>query len=248
MNIMPMKKSMALIIAMSAATATASGGQQSLEKGSTTPLERRDECIAKLKTPDAQMRSSHSGESMRDLFVHELTTLDPSVLDRTTVEFVLSLAENDESEWVRLEAAADIADMPIPSDLEPKVIATLEKCRADKRVNFQVLASQSLLKLAAKGGRTDLGSEKVLARVAQGQDLAKWTVMIPMHNAGKMIKESGSKTEIPVEQYLKTNMRVNAVYALSRSKSDFAKGVIAGLAKDGNDRVRGAVVNGGAGK
>jgi HEAT repeat protein len=242
-----MMRNLTLTIVVHASIAMASR-PQSQQVGATSPLERRNYCISKLKTPDAQMRDPASGESMRDLFVHELTRLDPAVLDRATVEYVLRLVEDDESEWVRLEAAADIADMPIPSDLEPKVIATLEKCRADKRVNFQVLASQSLLKLAAKGGRTDSGSEKALARVAQGQDLAKWTVMIPAHNAGKMIREPGSKTEIPVEQYMKTNMRVNAVHALGRSKSDFAKGVIAGLAKDGNDRVRDAVASVEAGK
>jgi hypothetical protein len=247
MDIHSMKRNLTLLIVVYAPFAMASG-PQSQEVGATSPLERRDDCIAKLKTPDAKMRDHASGESMRDLFVHELTMLDPAVLDRATVEYVLSLAENDESEWVRLEAAADIANMPIPSDLEPKVIAMLEKYRMDKRVNFQVLASQSLLKMAAKRGTTDLSSEKALARIAQGQDLAKWTVMIPAHNAGKMIREPGSKTGIPVEQYMKTNMRVNAVQALGHSKSDFAKGVIAGLAKDGNERVRSAAASVEAGK
>ena len=198
---------------------------------------KKQHFISLLKRPDKEMQNVR-GESMRDIYVAKISELDSSVLDPETLNLFSDLIDNDENVWVRLEAVADIANFPMSEDMVPKVTGLLEKYRNDERVNFQVFASQSLLRIGHKHGKLNMQAEKTLAKIAQGQDLEKWKVMIPTHNVGTMIMDPGSKSQIPFEDFYKVNMRVKALLALTLSKDDFSKKVISDLAKDSNTWVR----------
>ena len=201
-----------------------------------TALQERQQYIAQIKRPDKEMRN-HSGESMRSFYVARLSGLDKSVLDSATQTFIVDLIEKDEDEWVRLEAAAEVAYLPLTEGILPRVTRLLEKCRADDRVNFQVLASQSLVIIGKKRNRTNVQAEKTLAEIAQGRNMAKWKVMIPLHNLGTTAMDPSSKTQIPIVEFLKMNLRNQAIYALSLAKDDFSKKVLTDLSKDGNSWV-----------
>lgn len=200
-------------------------------------LEKRQNFIAMIKRPHKEMLNK-SGESMRSFYVARLSELDSSVLDAETQTLFADLIEKDEDDWVRLEAAADVAYLPLAGDKLQRVNGLLEKCRTDERVNFQVLASQSLLEIGRKQKKANLAAEKTLAKIAQGQDMAKWMVMIPPHNVGMMIADPASKAQIHFEDFYKTNLRIKAINALSQSKDDFSKKVLTDLTKDGNAWVR----------
>lgn len=198
-----------------------------------TALQERQQYIAQIKRPDKEMRN-RGGESMRSFYVARLAGLDKSVLDAATQTLFADLIEKDEDEWVRLEAAAEVPNLPLAEELVPRFIRLLEKCRKDERVNFRVLASQSLLKIAKKRNRTNEAAEKTLAEIAQGRDMAKWKVMIPLHNVGTMAMDPSSKTQIPIEEFFKMTLRNQAIFALSLAKDDFSKKTLTDLAKDGN--------------
>jgi hypothetical protein len=199
--------------------------------------DRKSSYIAAIKGPDKPLTKTQGG-SLRDLYVARLSELDSNLLDAETLNLFTDLIENDENAWVRLEAVATIVNIPIPKEKIPKVSGLLEKYRNDQRVNFQVLASQSLLRLGRKHGTATLQAEKTLAKIAQGTGMAKWTVMIPSHNVGTMIMDPGSKSQITFEEFAKTNLRLNAVNALAKANSDFSKKVISDLAQDSNQMVR----------
>jgi len=196
-------------------------------------MEMRQNYIAQIKRPDKEMRN-HSGESMRSFYVARLSELDKSVLDAATQTLFADLIEKDEDEWVRLEAAAEVGYLPLTEGILPRVTGLLEKCRTDERVNFQVLASQSLLIIAKKRNRTNVQAEKTLAGIAQGRDMANWKVMIPLHNVGTTAMDPTSKTQIPIEEFFKMNLRNTAISALSIAKDEFSKKTLTELAKDGN--------------
>jgi hypothetical protein len=207
-----------------------SGGAAGVDSAA---MQERQQYIAQIKRPDKEMRN-HSGESMRSFYVARLCELDRAVLDAGTQGFIVDLIEKDADEWVRLEAAGEVAYLPLTAELIPRVTRLLEKCRKDERVNFQVLASQSLLRIGKKRNRTNVAAEKTLAGIAQGRNLAKWKVMIPAHNVGTMAMDPSSKTQIPIEEFFKMTLRNQAIVALSLAKDDFSKKTLTDLAKDSN--------------
>jgi hypothetical protein len=200
-------------------------------------IEKKNAYIAAINRPDKPMTKTEGG-NLRDLYVAKLSELDTSLLDENVVKLFIDLMEKDENAWVPLEAVAAIVNLPIQKGTLPKVTSLLEKYRNDQRINFQVLASQSLVKIARKNGTPNLAAERTLANIAQGKDMEQWTVMIPAHNAGTMVSDPGGKAQIPFEEYSKVNFRLNAIHALAKSNSAFSKKIISGLAQDSHELVR----------
>ena len=110
---------------------------------------RRASMLAVLKMPDPKPE-----EPIRDMYVFELANMYQGKPDRDLIRFFLRLIARDPAPSVRLEAAADIYSFRIPDDLWPQVHGALDRCRKDSLADFQVLASQSLLALAAQRGTT----------------------------------------------------------------------------------------------
>lgn len=197
----------------------------------SSALEMKQQYLTQIKRPTAEMKN-HSGESMRSLYVARLAELDSSVLDADMQTLFADLMEKDDDEWVRLEAVGQIAYIPLADDKLARVTGLLEKYRSDERVNFQVLAAQSLLAIGKKKKTTNVQAEKTLAKIAQGQGMAQWKIMIPPHNVGTTIADPTGKAQIPFEDFYRQNMRRKAIFALSIPKDDFSKKVLSDLTKD----------------
>jgi hypothetical protein len=93
-----------------------------------------------------------------------LAELGREAIDAETQRLFADLMEKDEDEWVRLEAAAQFAFLPLADENLPRVTGLLEKCRADERINFQVLASQSLLMIGKRQKKTNVQAETISPR------------------------------------------------------------------------------------
>lgn len=209
-------------------------GRQAVAKAEIA--EFRDSLLFKIR----ERADAPDGSTLRSIYVARLSELDSSFHDESLVRFFIDLIQNDPNEWVRLEAAADIARLRIPADLVDEVIAALEKARSHEAVNFQALAGASLINVRKSHRKSTAETEIALAKLALGQDRARWKVMIPPHNRNTMIRDSESKVEVPFEEFFKTNMRVFAIKGLGKSGSDYAKKVLASLEKDGDTRIKGS--------
>jgi HEAT repeat protein len=178
------------------------------------------------------------GSTLRSIYVARLSEFDSSFHDEQLIRFFINLIQNDPNEWVRLEAAADIGRLRIPEGMVDEVSAILEKSRKQEAVNFQALAGASLIRVRKAHRKSTTEAEKDLAKLAHGQDKAKWKIMIPPHNRNTMIQDPESKVKVPFEDFFKTNMRVFAIEGLGRAGSDYSKKVLKDLEKDGDKRIK----------
>jgi hypothetical protein len=178
------------------------------------------------------------GQSVRDIYVHQLVNLAGGAEDPEIIEFFLELIEKDRNEWVRLEAAADMQFLKIPPGMRERVVGALEKCRKNERIDFQVLASHALIAVAKQSGSTDPGAVETLARIARGEGMADWKIMVPYHNLKSMVRDPATGKDIPYRDSRKTGMRLKAMDGLAMSGDRSSRIALRKLEEDGDIRIR----------